>query len=181
MVSNHGPYDTELLMRLSSLSPSRCLAFVATAIAAGSLLQATEQESKSSSPEFAIDEISWIGGHWRQNARGRTTEELWMPPSGGLMLGMNRTVPLAGRTQFEYLRIEEGPEGIDYVASPGGQGATRFRLVEADEKYARFENPEHDFPTVIEYSLDGNQMVAKALGPDGKGLTYKFELAAELD
>ena len=72
--------------------------------------------------------------------------------------------------------------GLFYVASPGGGPSTAFRLTEADEHHVRFENPEHDFPKVIEYTLEEEgQLRARVSGDEGPGGTWLFEKAAELD
>jgi len=104
--------------------------------------------------ETTIDRLAWIAGHWVGEADGVRTEELWMPPSGGLMLGLHRDVVPSGGTFFEYLRIESDAEGIVYQAGPMGRGPVPFRLSEATEGRAVFENPDHDFPQRIIYSLD---------------------------
>ena len=100
-----------------------------------------------------------------------------MAPRGGLMLGLNRAVPKRrGRTQFEYLRIEERRDGVYYVASPGGRGATPFKLIESEAGRAVFANPENDFPTHITYRLlDGGVLEASATDGDGNGPSWKFE------
>lgn len=101
-----------------------------------------------------LDELAWLAGHWRSTAEGSVTEELWTTPEGGMMLGLNRQLRPGRRAAFEYLRIESTPEGIDYVASPGGETPTRFRLAHTGERSVAFHNPEHDWPQVLEYRLD---------------------------
>lgn len=80
-------------------------------------------------------------------------EELWTAPKGGTMLALHRDVKEGRTVSFEYLRIESGPEGLVYQASPRGRPATPFRLKEAAAKRVVFENPEHDFPQRILYWL----------------------------
>jgi hypothetical protein len=120
-------------------------------------------------PAASLDDLGWLAGHWRSEERGAVTgsngtggtvtggtvtEELWTTPAGGLMLGLNRQIRPGRRAAFEFLRIEESAEGIRYVASPGGGPATAFPLARTAERRVVFENPEHDWPQVIEYRLD---------------------------
>jgi hypothetical protein len=84
-----------------------------------------------------------------------TTEEVWLAPAGQLMLGMNREVGKKnGRATFEYLRIEERKDGLVYVASPSGKGATDFALADIGERHVLFASETNDFPKGIRYELD---------------------------
>jgi hypothetical protein len=66
-------------------------------------------------------QLAWLAGSWVFVEGDAVSEEVWTRPNGGTMLGVNRTV-VDGRTvHFEYLRIEQGPEGVVYLASPGGR------------------------------------------------------------
>lgn len=105
-----------------------------------------------------IASLQFLAGPWSTSpgkAKGPVTEELWMAPKGGLMLGSNR-VTKEGRTVFwEQLRIEErANDGVYYVAQPMGKApGAAFRLTKLGSGYALFENPEHDWPQSIAYGL----------------------------
>lgn len=67
------------------------------------------------------------------------------------MIGMGREMN-GSRLEFhEYLRIEQRKDGLVYVAQPMGRRETEFRLTNENKNTLMFENPEHDFPNVIEY------------------------------
>lgn len=124
----------------------------------------------------SLSDLDWMAGTWAAVVDGVTMEEHWMSPKGGLMVGMHRDVPPDGvRATFEYLRIEVREAGIFYVASPGGEGATPFRLTTCEEGLARFENPEHDFPQAIQYKLEGEALTASIEGADGEGPSWKWK------
>lgn len=126
------------------------------------------------SGELELASVAWMTGHWMQEKGGGTVEELWLPPRGGMMLGLNRTSRSAGKGSFEYLRIAQSAEGkVVYWASPGGGLPTPFELVEADGTHAVFSNPEHDFPKRIEYRLDGEKLTASIAG-DTPGPSWTF-------
>ena len=40
----------------------------------------------SNSPEAKLDDVSWIQGHWKGEAFGGITEEIWSPPLGDSMM-----------------------------------------------------------------------------------------------
>lgn len=126
-------------------------------------------------PPRAAADLAWMAGAWRAIEGDSVQEECWSAPLGGLLLGTARTV-IAGKARFfEYLRIEERPTGLVYVASPLGRGTTEFALTDGAARRARFENPAHDWPTAIEYELrtDG-RLVARVSGP-GKTEEYAWE------
>lgn len=40
----------------------------------------------ASSPSAALNQIDWMAGHWKGEAFGGVTEEIWSPPLGGSMM-----------------------------------------------------------------------------------------------
>lgn len=110
----------------------------------------------------ALDDLAWMAGHWSAIVEGIVMEEAWFEPLGGVMLGIHRDVRPGSRAFFEYLRIEEREDGLVYVASPMGRGATDFPLATFDAQSVVFENPGHDFPQRIIYSREGDRLTAKA-------------------
>ena len=90
-------------------------------------------ESKARLPDASLGQIEWLAGSWAGRQGDTYTEEHWIEPKGGLMLGVNRTIRESGKTSFEFLRIAETGEGIVYHASPGGRKLTPFRLTKLGE------------------------------------------------
>ena len=115
----------------------------------------------------ALEELSWLAGHWVRDEGGSRSEEIWLPPSGNTMLGMNQTITGDLTIAFEYVRIVRLGEAIDYVAQPGGKSPVAFRLVQWGENRAVFENPEHDFPQRISYVRTEDRLDARISGPSG--------------
>ena len=100
-----------------------------------------------------IEALGWIAGCWERSSATRTSQEQWMKPAGGTMMGMSRTVSNGKTVAFEHLMLKQNGDNIDYIATPSGQTQTAFRLVRFSATEAVFENPEHDFPTRIMYRL----------------------------
>lgn len=148
------------------------LALVVAMTASGHADEAVPQVSHQ------LEELSWLVGHWSGPLGDSTMEELWMAPSGGLMLGLNRTVG-PDSTAFEYLRIEARDDGsIVYLPAPGGEPAAPFTLTELRPAYAAFANPDNDFPTLITYTLgdDGVTLTATISAErDGEPHALSFE------
>lgn len=51
------------------------------------------------SPKATLEDIKWIEGHWRGEAFGGITEEIWSPPLGGSMMCAFKLV-VDGKVQF---------------------------------------------------------------------------------
>lgn len=135
--------------------------------------------SQETTPD--ITHLSWMAGNWTGAATGRAvSEEHWIAPAGGAMLGMSRTIARERMVAFEFLRIERRADGIYYVAQPNGRPPTDFKLTKMEAKLAVFENPQHDFPKMITYRIDSDAtLVATVEGSGGKKQEFRFTRAAK--
>lgn len=121
---------------------------------------------------------AWMVGRWCTTSPNDRSEEVWLAPAGGLMVGMNRTVSVArSRPQFEFLRIEMRDGVPSYLAQPQGRPAVEFRQVQGDQRSVRFENLAHDFPKQIEYRKDGDALHAQISGPGKDGREFAIAYA----
>jgi hypothetical protein len=115
----------------------------------------------TASPAFADEpDLTWLSGHWRSEAEGRISEEIWTTSEGGIMLGMGRSLRDGEARSFEFLMIHFGEETV-YHAQPGGRPPVSFTLVEASDSHAVFENAGHDFPQRITYRREGGELHAE--------------------
>ncbi len=124
----------------------------------------------------AIAQLAWLTGCWAREGKEAGTGETWMPPAGGTMLGMSRSVK-DGKTNFiEFLQIRTGPESkLQYVVLMPGQTEVAFTLTKLTATEAVFENPAHDFPQRIIYRREGKaKLFARIEGPD-KGKTVGID------
>lgn len=110
-------------------------------------------QSPPAAPAVDISSLAWLAGCWSGTVNGRDVEEHWMKPAGGTMFGMSRTVVGGKTVAFEFLELRQQSAGVAYVARPSGQPQASFQWVSGDRTSARFENPAHDFPQVITYTL----------------------------
>ena len=124
-----------------------------------------------------IAQLAWMSGVW-VSASG--SEERWMPPAGGAMLGVSRTLRKGVMIEFEFLCLVERGGGVVYQAMPNARTpATDFALTRIDENSATFENPAHDFPKSLRYTLgaDGTLEAVASGDPNQRALTFKFKRA----
>jgi hypothetical protein len=122
------------------------------------------------------DSLHWLGGHWCSGTSTNLVEEYWLPANGELMLGLSRTVKNGQVIAFEFLRIATVNGVVTFLAQPEGRPPTAFKQTASGENWIRFENPQHDFPTSIQYRREGDVLKAEIAGPgkDGKEKVIPF-------
>lgn len=134
-------------------------------------------------PTAAADmaQLSWLSGCWAYDSSDTGSGEYWMHPVGGSMLAVSRTVKDDRTVGFEYLRIAEvDGESLALFASPSGKPATRFDLIRLTDTEVAFENPHHDFPQRIMYSLgEGGALLGRIEGlSEGKPVAIDFPMTS---
>lgn len=112
----------------------------------------------------SIDRLGWLTGCWSRARANGITEEHWMAPRGGTMLGMSRTVRDGRTVEFEFVQIRAGEGTLVYEARPSGQPMATFPLRSATDDMVTFENPAHDFPQRIIYRRTANGIEARIEG-----------------
>lgn len=123
-------------------------------------------------------DLSWLAGYWLDCGAGREVSETWSDPRAGLMAGHAVTVS-DGRVSFELAHIGPTPQGLAYVAQPGGAPPTAFVAAETGPMRAVFANPENDFPTRIVYERDGDALRARIEGEiDGQARSMEWNFTA---
>lgn len=156
-------------MRLRPPSLTACLALLC--------LIATPTVATAQSA-VGISTIGWLSGCWELRAGARLTQEQWMAPAGGVMLGLNRTVARDTTREWEFLSIIEREGRLVYTAKPSRQSETSFTSEFVSDTSVLFTNPAHDFPQRIIYRRVGSDsLVARIEGPRGgqmRGIDFRM-------
>lgn len=126
---------------------------------AGMLATLVTTAALAQTPPATIDRLGWIAGCWSRTLADGLTEEHWMTPSGGTMLGMSRTVRSGKTAEYEFLQIREVDGSLAYIARPSGQTEATFTLKTLSAQEAVFENPAHDFPQRVIYRRNADGAV----------------------
>ena len=126
-----------------------------------------------------IAQVDWLGGTWVGTTGTSTFEERWTPAAGASMLAVARSIRANGvMSSFEFLCIAERNGGLVYQAMPNGrQPATDFMMTKIEGTSATFENPAHDFPKMIRYTLsaDGTLEAVISGSEKQKPQTFRFK------
>ncbi|MBI2215314.1 MAG: hypothetical protein HYU52_16815, partial [Acidobacteria bacterium] len=104
-----------------------------------------------------IEALRWMSGSWSLTVGDRIVEEVWLPPSGGTIIGAGRTVSEGMTKFFEFLRVVEREKALVYIAMPRGGKSVEFPSVRLEAQRVVFQNLEHDFPQTIQYWRDGEK------------------------
>ena len=123
-----------------------------------------------------LDSLRWMTGHWRRADAASVSDEVWLAPLGGLMLGMDRDVHSDGKTTFEHMRIQEEDGKLVFHASMQGRPSIAFSLSAAGESEATFERASDSFPARIRYWRTDRVLHCRI---DGGGREMEWSWTAE--
>jgi hypothetical protein len=127
-----------------------------------------------------LSDFGAMAGCWenRDAAKKTLISEQWMRPAGDAMLGMGRTVRDGRVTGFEFMRIEERPDGIVFISKPKeNKDETTFKLIRSTTNEFVFENPAHDFPQRVIYKIDRHNLTGRIEGKiNGKERAVDFPM-----
>ena len=111
---------------------------------------------------------AFLTGCWELIEGDHWTQECWMEPRGGVMLGASREGSGAALKSWEQLRIAAGPDGkLTLFASPAGRTAVPFTVAKATSSSVEFTNSDHDYPQRIHYELKSDKLEAEISRIDG--------------
>jgi len=100
-----------------------------------------------------LDRLAWLTGCWGTSDSNRVSQEQWMRPLGGSMIGMSRTVVGGITVSYEFMRIEEAGGQLRFVLQPPAQPDAVFTLVELREGAVVFGSGTQDYPQRVRYTL----------------------------
>ena len=128
-----------------------------------------------------LSDFGAMAGCWEKKDEAKKTliSEQWMKPAGNAMLGMGRTVRDGRVTGFEFMRIEERSDGIDFISKPkGNKDETTFKLIRSTASEFVFENLTHDFPQRVIYKIVRNNLIGRIEGKmNGKERAIDFPMS----
>lgn len=122
--------------------------------------------------------LGWLSGCWATPGAEAGSGETWTAPAGGTLLGLSRTVKGGRTVAWEFLLIQDEPDGTYLVARPSGQPEAKFRAVAFTPGKVVFENPAHDFPQRVIYERRSESaMVGRIEGTaNGRARAVDFPL-----
>jgi len=115
----------------------------------------------------------WMSGCWEQVQGEHWTEECWMRPRGGIMLGASRSGKGGRLGEWESMQIvldqpnEAGATIRMAFWAAGGTNRTLFAWSPGEAPGVSFHNSAHDYPQRIRYWREGADLMAEIAMEDG--------------
>ena len=167
------------MIRLALLTTLSCLA------ACASTTHLEEPVAVERPAATSLADFSWMSGRWVREVDGEYLEENWGEPQGNVLLGTFRWLRGGSAWLYEFMLIEELPQGIVFHLRHFGPGSVAWEEPDAPLSYplatlrdgeAIFENQGRDDPRRFVYRRTGDQLEVRVEAPDGKAESYRFRL-----
>ena len=124
-----------------------------------------------------LDEFKWFLGDWKGTMQEMDVHEYWTMENKNSYRGEGFVLSEMDTVFHESTKLEAQNGDIFYIANvPGNPAPVSFKLTLHEKNKAVFENPEHDFPKIITYTLVlPDSLVAVVEGDeDGKHRKEEF-------
>jgi len=120
-------------------------------------------------PIVIAESFDWLLGEWQRSndKEGKQTYETWTKTNNTEYAGHGFTLQQQDTTFQERMSLvkHENTWQLE-VAGAGNPKPVVFKLTKTGDNSFTCENPEHDFPTKIEYARNGDQINAAIFGGD---------------
>ena len=126
-----------------------------------------------------IKTANWLLGKWGTKTADGNLSENWKQLNDSTFQGESFFIKGKDTLHFESITLQQKGEDLFYNATVKGQNenkAVSFKLTTETEKQLVFENPKHDYPQKITYTLiNKDSLVASISGVQlGKPSSEKF-------
>lgn len=144
------------------------------------LLHACLFSKKTTTHPHDLAALEWLVGNWNRvnNKPDRTARESWEKISAMEWKGLGVSLKNGVKTFEEQLKLVRDADGLYYEALvPENKSWVRFKLTEYSNHHFICENPTHDFPKKIAYTLKADGQLDVVISGDGKSQQFVFERA----
>lgn len=157
-------------------SPCKTVLFMMTvAFFTFAAQSATAPQASTKFPCTTLSQLSWMLGTWQSKPEGNT-QEIWQRLDEHTYTGMGISRDKNGNDRVsESLRLLEMRGQVFYLAKVAhNRLPVPFLATHCSGQDVRFENPDHDFPNSLRYSLVNNTLVVEVKGNHDQGFTLHF-------
>ncbi len=127
-----------------------------------------------------IAALAWLEGQW-QSTDGKW-EACYSSPLGGEIVSATKKIEDGKVTLFDFERFREVEGAVVLTPFPHGKASVDFKERASTPppggKIAIFDNPDHDFPQRIRYTLteDGHLKIMLMAEKDGRHVGFGLDL-----
>jgi Domain of unknown function (DUF6265) len=133
--------------------------------------------AQTASKKADVSQVQWLVGKWARTGMkpGRSGYETWTNRNSSELMGRGVMLKGADTAFVEKIKIVVKDSELYYVADvPENKSEVYFKVTELKANSFTCENPQHDFPKKIAYSVEGDVLKATISG-DGKVIDYWFK------
>lgn len=128
-----------------------------------------------------IKASQWLLGTWTQQSEQGVLQETWKAVNDSTFEGTSYFIKEKDTLHNETIVLQQKGDNLFYNATIKGENndeAIPFVLTSSTDKKLVFENPKHDYPKKISYTLfNKDRLVAEISGVQlGKASSEKFEM-----
>lgn len=143
------------------------------------LLAIVSCKNSETAEKDKIKSSKWLLGKWETKTADGNLSEKWIQLNDSTFQGESFFIKGKDTLHFESILLQQKGEELIYNATVKGQNenkAVAFRMTAGTEKQLVFENPKHDYPQKITYTLiTKDSLVASISGVQlGKTSAEKF-------
>jgi hypothetical protein len=123
-----------------------------------------------------LTKSSWLLGTWANKSPRGIIYESWSSLNENEFAGKSYAVKQQDTMIFETIQLVSTEEGLDYIPTVNGQNGglpVRFSSTTITDTQLKFENPKHDFPQIITYTLINPDSLVAEISGIANGQTQK--------
>lgn len=127
----------------------------------------TENTAPEQKTYNELKKAEWFLGRWENNSEEGILSETWRRESDSTFIAETYFVIGADTVFREHVRVAEEDGKLVYHASVSDQNSGKpvsFTMTRSSGKEIVFENPKHDYPKKIKYTLRNDSLVAVISG-----------------
>lgn len=143
------------------------------------LLATVSCKKQESTEKDQIKSANWLLGKWEAKTDGGNLSESWKKVNDSTFQGESFFIKGKDTLHFESIILQQKGEELIYNAIVKGQNENKsvaFRMTSGTEKQLIFENPKHDYPQKITYTLNKKDSLTASISGIqlGKASSEKF-------
>lgn len=124
-----------------------------------------------------MQSIAFMTGCWQQSPQGGLREH-FTPAGVNRMTGLSQYWRGDAIVDWEFHRIDLGPEGPVLTPHPNGVASVSFSPATVEPDRIVWSNPEHDFPNrIIYHRVSADTLVARVEGDAADAPLLEFRMA----
>lgn len=104
-----------------------------------------------------IEKMNWLIGYWELKLNEGLLVESWTKANDSIFIGKSYFLKGSDTIHSEKIQLTQSKENLFYSPTVAGQNndkAINFKLTSINETLFVFENPAHDYPQKISYSIE---------------------------